>query len=410
MESAKRVTLAMSRVRPVLPRLPYIAPPPQVEKNNPRQVTTDDVARLLSEDPEAKLADLLVRRLRGLSPQIGRELAFLMGGRSDVVVHDLDRDAAQLLARETRGMFEPLLTSAWSPRVYLQADEVVAFAAIPLRHLAALHTEEPRTSMSEAAELGSQRDGAETPRDHAQRRARLAASIRDARRRLEVRRRSLDVEVAKVGEIERLRQRGDLIYAYLWRIEPGASELEADDVRVPLDPSLSAKENAQVYFERYRKAQGAGEHVPALIAQTDAELAYLDQLLILTEQAEGFAAIESLTAEWQARGGESRKQSDRGARATTQSKRPRPVHEADGYAVYVGRSGRENDQVTFDLAGQDDTWLHARGVPGSHVVVRWRQTDEAEQPAAIEIAAGLAAYYSSARSSTTVDVDVTRRR
>jgi predicted ribosome quality control (RQC) complex YloA/Tae2 family protein len=279
-----------------------------------------------------------------------------------------------------------------------------------MRHLAAVHTEEAHDSISAAAELGLMGEGAETPRNHAQRRAQLGASIREARRRLEGRQSSLRVEAAKADEIGRLRSYGEQIYAYLWQIEPGARELVVDGVRVPLDPSLSAKENAQDYFERYRKAQSAGEHLPALIAQTEAELDYLDQLLVLTDQAEGYAAIEALSAEWHTRGSEVRAHPGKHAKPVMAVKRARPVRETNEYAIYVGRSGRENDQVTFDLAGQDDTWLHARGVPGSHVVVRWRQTNGEEHPAAIVIAAGLAAYYSAARSSTTVDVDVTRRR
>jgi predicted ribosome quality control (RQC) complex YloA/Tae2 family protein len=91
-------------------------------------------------------------------------------------------------------------------------------------------------------------------------------------------------------------------------------------------------------------------------------------------------------------------------------RRPRPLHDAAGNAVYIGRSGAQNDQVTFDLAGPNDTWLHARGVPGSHVVVRWHGPGDEEDPATIEAAAALAAFYSAARASASVEVDATRRR
>ena len=84
--------------------------------------------------------------------------------------------------------------------------------------------------------------------------------------------------------------------------------------------------------------------------------------------------------------------------------------DAAGNMVYIGRSGKENDQVTFTVAGPDDTWLHARGVPGSHVVIRWLRPVEEEDPDAVETAAALAAWYSASRDSGSVEVDVARRR
>jgi predicted ribosome quality control (RQC) complex YloA/Tae2 family protein len=78
--------------------------------------------------------------------------------------------------------------------------------------------------------------------------------------------------------------------------------------------------------------------------------------------------------------------------------------------IFVGRSGRENDQVTFDVGGAEDTWLHARGVPGSHVIIRWLRPAEDEDEHAVETAAALAAHYSGSRAAGTVEVDVTRRK
>src|SRR4029079_18268003 len=89
-----------------------------------------------------------------------------------------------------------------------------------------------------------------------------------------------------------------LIYAYLWSIQPGQSLLEVDGVTIPLDPQKSAKENAQDYFERYKKGRSAGEHVPELIEKAKIELRYLDQLGLQIAQAQAFPDIEALSAEW----------------------------------------------------------------------------------------------------------------
>ncbi|MBA3643210.1 MAG: DUF814 domain-containing protein, partial [Chloroflexia bacterium] len=89
---------------------------------------------------------------------------------------------------------------------------------------------------------------------------------------------------------------------------------------------------------------------------------------------------------------------------------PQPLHDRHGNSVLIGRSGAQNDLVTFGIAGPNDTWLHARGVPGSHVIVRWQQPGDAENPETLQAAAALAAFYSAARGSATVDVDITPRR
>lgn len=198
-----------------------------------------------------------------------------------------------------------------------------------------------------------------------------------------------------------------MIYAHLWQIEPGQHELTVDGETIPLDPDLSASDNAQAYFERYRKAQSAEAQIPALAEESHAEIAYLDQLATLIAQAPGFAELEALAAEWAELEPPA---PDARPRRRKAPQRPRPLIDHDGNAIYVGRSGPQNDLVTFDIAGPDDTWLHARGVAGSHVVIRWRSPGAEENEETIAAAAALAAWYSAARESGGVDVDVAQRR
>jgi predicted ribosome quality control (RQC) complex YloA/Tae2 family protein len=412
MDSIKRVTTAMSRVRPIQPRLPYTGPPP-LDRPDPRRLTVSETTAIFAgESPDDRLAAVLTRRLRAISPQMAREIAFRVTGDAKTSLADLGPEGWSAVARETRNLFEPLLTSAWSPCIY-RDDEgaVVAFAPVPMRHLAGERTEEAVATISRAAELATCGDEA-TPARHSQRRERLVQAIRSARERTETRLASLRAEGAKAAEADRLREWGELIYAYLWQIEPGQRELVVDETAVPLDPALSAKENAQAYFERYRKAQSAGSHVPELIEKTEQEIAYLDQLTTLVSQAERFDDLEALAVEWDAyvRASGRADRDRKPVRRSAPSRRPRAIYDDAGNAIYIGRSGSENDAVTFDIAGPNDTWLHARGVPGSHVIVRWRNPAGDEDEETLRRAAALAAYYSSARTSGTVEVDATRRR
>jgi len=78
--------------------------------------------------------------------------------------------------------------------------------------------------------------------------------------------------------------------------------------------------------------------------------------------------------------------------------------------IRVGRSSRANDDLTFRHSSPNDIWLHARSVPGSHVILRWANPQGSPPARDLEEAARLAAYHSKARTSAIVPVDWTRRK
>jgi predicted ribosome quality control (RQC) complex YloA/Tae2 family protein len=411
MESVKRVTHSMSRVRPIQPRRPYTVPPP-IDRPDPRRVTADLLAEMLADAPRSgDLANWLVRSFRGISPQMAREVAFVGTGAVDAKLETLPRGMTLDIARALRGVLEPLATSRWSPAWYRDEEEVpIAFAPLPMAHLAFEYDEVRVDSISEAArQLVS---GGDQPAGrHDARKRRLLAEIKTIRERIESRLKSLRDEQERAASNEQFREWGEAIYAWLWQIQPGDTTLEVDGLVIPLDPDKRPSENAQEYFEKYRRGRDAGHHLPELIARNEGELAYLDQLTLQLDQAATFPEIESLMIEWE----QYRQAANPGSRGAKKLKRSapprriRPLLDDHGNAIYIGKSGNENDQVTFALAAPNDTWLHARGVPGSHVVIRWRTQGE-EAPETIEAAAQLAAWYSAGRTSGSVEVDIAPRR
>ena len=412
MESAKRVPPEMSRVRPVLPRLPY-APPPPPDRLDPRSITPAATARLLETLlPDAELARALVSTYHGISPVMAHEIVFQATGSSETRAGDVNAECAEPLARETLALLEPLQTTVWSPQIYRErghADqgEVVACSPILMTHLAAENDVSSVQSISEALAQAESAAVRPSPARHAQRRQRLLDSVVAARQKAERRLAALASESARAAEAEQLRTAGELIYAYLWQIEPGQATLDIDGTSIPLDPNLTANENAQAYFERYRKAQSAESQLPGLVEESRAEIAYLDQLATMIAQAPGYSELEALAAEWAE---QAAPEPTARPKKTTAARRPHALVDANGNSVYVGRSGRQNELVTFDIAGPNDTWLHARGVGGSHVVIRWRSSDSPESADTVEAAAALAAWYSAARESGHVEVDVAPRR
>jgi predicted ribosome quality control (RQC) complex YloA/Tae2 family protein len=415
MESIKRVTPAMSRVRPIAPRLRFTSPPPQ-RGSDPRSFSAA-IARevFATANPDEPAARILTRALAATSPQLAEEIVFRAAGSASIRVGDLAPDLDPVIARETRHLFEPLLTSAWSPMLYSSDEgEIVAFAAIPLEHLGGQFSATKVDSILKAVDEATRQFETEgSPTKHARRRARLVDAIARVADRTKSRLDSLQEQQRRSLEADELRQKGELIYAYLWMIKPGQAELSVDDQTIALDPALSPSDNAQAYFERYRKLQAADDQLPALIDGAEHQLRYLDELRTLASQATKFEDVEAIAVEWDRY---EREHGIKGAangksyRRSAPPKRTRPLYDRTGALVYLGRSGAENDRITFEIAGADDTWLHARGVPGSHVIVRRQGGSEAEFEAALNRAASLAAYYSGARNSGTVEVDIAKRR
>ena len=410
MESAKRVTPLMSRVRTVLPRHPYLPPPPP-DRLDPRQIDLERAEAFLSTVPaDADLAREIIASFRGISPMMAREVVF----RAQDLVRDRQSSASmspESLVAAMLSVLSALDTSDWQPVVYRERDDnergtPVAFAAIPMRHLAAHFQEEALSSISQAAEIAEEASSVPDTARHAQRRQRLLTQITEAMQREEKRLASLANQARQATNVERLRFAGETIYAHLWEIEPGQTELIVDGERIALDPTVTPNENAQSYFERYRKAQSAGSQLPELEETGRLELAYLDQLATLVKQAPGFAELEQLTAEW----AEHHSPPEARPRRKLVPRKPRALVDEAGNTVLIGRSGPQNDLLTFEIAGPEDTWLHARGVGGSHVIIRWQSPEGARDERLLEAAAALAAWHSAARESGAVEVDVAPRR
>jgi len=76
----------------------------------------------------------------------------------------------------------------------------------------------------------------------------------------------------------------------------------------------------------------------------------------------------------------------------------------------IGKGARENDELTFEVAGPDDFWFHVADYSGSHVVVRNPGKEKDLDESILVKAAQLAAYFSQARNSSKVEVHYTRRK
>jgi predicted ribosome quality control (RQC) complex YloA/Tae2 family protein len=267
----------------------------------------------------------------------------------------------------------------------------------------------PAASLLEAMDAAA----AAAPSEPADDQREAERRLRAARHRLaaaEGRVRSLYRELESAGEAERMRRLGDTILAHLHLVPAGAStarlpDLEGgqNEIEVELDPTLRPHQNAEAWYEKARRLQRAEERIPDLIEAAEAEAARWREAIGAAEAGGGVLPEWALRAIERPTGRPAPK-ADEGPRLPYKRFRT-----SGGLEVRVGRTSKDNDALTFGHSAAADVWLHARSVPGSHVILRW--TDPAAPPARdLDEAATLAALYSKARTSGLVAVDWTRRK
>ena len=401
MDAAKRIGPDQNRYRVTLPAHTYEPPPPPPGRRSPLGLSRQDWAAVLaSAEEDDPLSRVLIRQFLAISPMVGREIAARCTGDPNAPITAVaPADALRVVS----GLFAPLDDGAWAPHVaFDEQGNVAAFA--PYEPMQFKHRERVSTISEAMWRYFRQRLTADA---YAVARRRVAEQVDEARSRTK---RALDqVRKRRVNQedIDALREAGELILAYQHQIEPGAEDItvpgfDGESRTLDLDPELSPVENAQRYFDRYRKAQRAAEEIPLRVQELRTDLSYLNQLATDVAMAETRPEIDAVH-EALVEGGwapaDRRPPSGRVAE-------PRRF-DVDGFPVFVGRNARQNEQVTFERGGSDDLWLHVRGRSGAHVIIKSGHRDVPDE--VVRRAAQLAAYYSSARGAGQAPVDVTER-
>ena len=210
---------------------------------------------------------------------------------------------------------------------------------------------------------------------------------------------------------EKYRVYGELINIYGYGLPSGSKEMTAlnyytdQQIKIPLDPTLSPQENSQKYFARYNKQKRTFEALTELIRETADDIQYLESISNALDIAMNEADLVQIKEELVQSGYIRRKPAKKKVKLTS-----KPMHyiSADGYHMYVGKNNLQNDELTFSFASGNDWWFHAKGAPGSHVIVK---TNGDELPdGTFEEAGRLAAYYSKNRGSDKVEIDYVEKK
>ena len=401
----RHVNSDMSRVRLLLPGAVFAMPPKQ-DKLNPAAFAPEALALRLAGAPQP-LHKALVEHVAGMAGLCAREVCAQIGIPAETPCPELDAQAvAGLLARFYGGL------AARLQPVLLSDETGLAVDFFPFPYLSFDQTlQKPQPTLSAAMDAFYL--GRDLRLRMQQKSAGLQKHIKNNIARLEKRRAQMMETLRESEKAEQYRIFGELLTANLHLVERGAAEAEVlnyydeaqGSVRIPLATTLTPAKNAQAYYKKYRKAKGAEQYAREQLSATADELTLLEGALDDLDKCATAADLAEIRYLLTERG---YLRPDPGTRKRKKLVEGKPYRfvAPDGTEIDVGKNSLQNDRLTLH-ARADDYWLHAQGIPGSHVIVR---TEQEPSPDTLLYAAKLATYFSKGRNHPSQPVDYVRRK
>lgn len=405
-DSIKHVSSQMSSVREVLPGRTYFIPD-TMEKSDPLSVSFAEFQRVLTEKP-MPLAKAVYTSFTGISPVVAEEICYLSGIDSALTPRELSEDLLTHLYRQFTLYFEEVTAGHFSPAIYYHGAEPKEFSALPLTHFSQYLRKEYDSISRLLEDYYAEKNTLTRIR---QKSVDLRRVVQTA---LERNRKKYDLQAKQLRDTEnreKFKVYGELIHTYGYNLEPGAKKLEAlnyytnEMITIPLDSTKTPQENALKYFEKYNKQKRTFEALTSLIEETRDDISYLESVSNALDIALSEDDLTQIKEELIESGYIRRKFTKKKVKITS-----KPFHylSSDGYHIYVGKNNLQNEELTFHFASGNDWWFHAKGIPGSHVIVK---TNGEELPdRTFEEAGKLAAYYSKNRGSEKIEIDYIEKK
>lgn len=408
LDAAKHITHRVSRHRETLPGRSYVPPPVQEEKADPFLLSADErdaFARSLPNDPEARQARWM-GHFAGFSPFLAQEMEA--------------RTQQSGIEAAWQALFGAANAGRWEPTI-VRNERAETIGAYPF------------STVQADASRQHARDSICIALDHYYSTALPRADLEATRRELETgleravkaRQKQREGIVRSLQEVDRAeehKQAGELLLANLHQIPPGAESVTVTDYYVPempervltLDPKKSARDNADAYFRRYRKAKDGAEIQRQQLQKVETDLEDLQAALEQAHTAADIPALRELRSRLQRTG---QLRGEAGAETGDVKRTPdfggkkiRVFTTPEGWDIYVGENSEANDFLTAKVAGPNDLWLHVRANSSAHVVIRTRNDPTSVPTSVLQQAALLAARHSPAKHSSLVPVDYTLKK
>ncbi len=407
-DSIKHISALVSSVREVLPGRPYFIAETQ-DKKNPLETTYEEFFGLLTAKG-LPLFKALYNAYTGLSPLFAQDICYraTLDGDISAALLRAEPDKAAVLYRAFSDCMELVRNGDFSPVMYSEAGKPVEYSSIPLSMYCCRQTV-CYESVSEMLERYYAEKNTVT---------RIRQKSADLRRivqsALERNRKKYELQLLQIKDTEKkdhFRVYGELLNTYGYDVSPGAKALEAlnyytnEMISVPLDPDLTPAENAKKYFDKYGKLKRTAEALSSLILAVQDEIRHLESVAAALDIALLEEDLVQIKEELIQSGYIRRKGKAPKSKITS-----KPFHylSRDGFHMYVGKNNYQNEELTFRFAEGQDWWFHAKGMPGSHVIVK--SGGEELTDATFEEAARLAAYYSKGQGDEKVEVDYTQKK
>ena len=406
LDSIKHISAQVSSVREVLPGRTYFIPAQQ-DKMNPLKENGAHFMEHALQKP-CSTSKAIYTSYTGISPLAANEFCYRANVDGDAPCASLTESEQQKLTEVFLAAMSDIREGHFYPNIIMHQDEPIEYAAIPLTSYAS-DTILPYDSISEVLENYYAQRSLYT------RMRQKSADLRHViNTLLERNRKKYDLQKKQLKDTdkrEKYKVYGELIHTYGYQLEEGCKGFDAlnyytnETIHIPLDATISPLDNAKKYFDRYAKLKRTYEALTDLIEDTQLEIDHLDSIATALDIAETEADLQQIKEEMMESGYIKHKYSKK----KTQGKsRPYHYRSTDGFDIYVGKNNFQNDELTFKFAEGNDWWFHAKGMPGSHVLVK---TKTGEMPdRTFEEAGRLAAFYSKGRGNEKVEIDYLQKK
>ncbi|MFA8437559.1 NFACT family protein [Pueribacillus sp. YX66] len=391
-DSIKHLPPSLNSYRTVLPGREYVSPPSQ-NKANPLEADRETVLKKVDFN-QGKIDQQLVTSFAGLSPIVSKEIVHRAGFVTKDSLPQTFLEAMKLFRNNT---YEPEI---------VRSKHREAFSVMSLTHMDGGKIKfDTVSSMLDRFYFGkAERDRIKQQASDLEKR--LSNEMKKNKRKLK----KLEKTLHDTEKAEQYQLYGELLTAHMHEIKRGQSQVAVDNyynpgekVKITLDPVKTPAENAQAYYQKYTKAKNAVSIVKRQIEETKENIAYFELLLTQMEKAT-LEDVAEIREELEDEGIIKRKR--RKEKKKVDKPKPETYESSEGVPILVGKNNKQNEYLTMKLARKSDTWLHAKDIPGSHVVIRGNQFGEET----LYEAAVLAAYFSKAKQSSNVPIDYTEVR
>lgn len=406
-DSIKHVSAHMSSVREVLPGRPYFIPETQ-SKLNPFVLTEEIFQEKIFPRP-VNVAKAIYTSITGISPLMAEEVCYRAGIDGGIPTDGLEDVERVHLAHTFLRMVDDIRDGHFEPSIIYKGKEPVEFACFPLSQYQDYRAVSYPSIFPVLETYYAEKNIVTKMR---QKTVDLRKIVQNALERNVKKYQLQQKQLKDTEKKEKYRVWGELLNTYGYEVEPGAKSMEAlnyytnEMIQIPLDETMTPQENAKKYFDKYSKLKRTKEALDTLLQETGDEIKHLESIAASLDIASSEEDLVQIKEEMMEYGYVKRKNT--GGKKVKVTSRPYHYISSDGYDIYVGKNNFQNDELSFKFASGNDWWFHAKGQPGSHVIVKSKNEELPDRT--FEEAGKLAAYYSKGRQAPKVEIDYTQKK